>query len=84
MPRFWPTGGLWRHSDFLKLWSAETISQFGTQVSQLALPLVAILILDASTFEVAALGSCRSSSSRCRRESGWTGCRGARSSSPAT
>ena len=56
MPRFWPTGGLWRHSDFLKLWSAETISQFGTQVSQLALPLVAILILDASTFEVAALG----------------------------
>jgi MFS family permease len=57
MPRYWPTGGLWRHRDFLKLWSAETISQFGTQVSQLALPLVAILILDASTFEVAALGT---------------------------
>ena len=55
MPRLWPTGGLWRHRDFLKLWSAETISQFGTQVSQLALPLVAILILDASTFEIAAL-----------------------------
>ena len=54
--RLWPTGGLWRHGDFLKLWSAETISQFGTQVSQLALPLVAILVLDASTFEVAALG----------------------------
>lgn len=55
--RVWPTGGLWRHSDFLKLWSAETISQFGSQISQLALPLVAILILDASTFEVAALGT---------------------------
>ncbi len=55
--RVWPRGGLWRHSDFLKLWSAETISQFGTQISQLALPLVAILILDASTFEVAALGT---------------------------
>jgi len=53
----WPSGGLWRHSDFLKLWSAETISQFGTQVSQLALPLVAILVLDASAFEVAALGT---------------------------
>ena len=39
----WPRGGLWRHSDFLKLWSAETISQFGTQITQLALPLVAIL-----------------------------------------
>ncbi len=57
MPRYWPTGGLWRHRDFLKLWSAETVSQFGTQVSQLALPLVAILVLDASTFEVAALGT---------------------------
>jgi len=52
----WPTGGLWRHPDFLKLWSAETISQFGSQVSGLALPLAAILVLDASAFEVAALG----------------------------
>jgi MFS family permease len=57
MPRYWPTGGLWRHADFLKLWSGETISQFGTQISQLALPLVAVLVLDASTFEVAALGT---------------------------
>jgi MFS family permease len=57
MPRLWPTGGLWRHGDFLKLWSGETISQFGTQISQLALPLVAVLVLDASTFEVAALGT---------------------------
>jgi len=51
----WPTGGLWRHRDFLKLWSAETISQFGSQVGGLALPLVAILVLDATVFEVAAL-----------------------------
>jgi MFS family permease len=57
MPRLWPHGGLWRHSDFLKLWSAETISVFGTQVSQLALPLVAILVLDASAFSVAALAT---------------------------
>ncbi len=57
MRSFWPTGGLWRHADFLKLWSAETISQVGSQVSQLALPLVAILVLDASAFEVAALGT---------------------------
>ena len=38
MRSFWPTGGLWRHGDFLKLWSAETISQFGSQVGDLALP----------------------------------------------
>jgi len=51
----WPTGGLWRHADFLKLWSAETISQFGSQVGQLALGLVAILVLDATAFEVSVL-----------------------------
>ena len=55
--RLWPHGGLWRHGDFLKLWSAETVSQFGTQIGQLALPLVAILELDASPFAVAALGT---------------------------
>lgn len=49
-------GGLWRHPDFLKLWGAETISQLGTNVSQLALPLVAVLVLKASAFEVALLG----------------------------
>jgi MFS family permease len=56
MRSVWPRGGLWRHGDFLKLWSAETISVFGSQVGQLALPLVAILVLDATAFEVAALG----------------------------
>jgi len=53
--RLWPRGGLWRHGDFLRLWSAETVSQLGTQVSQLALPLAAILVLDASAFQVAFL-----------------------------
>ena len=52
----WPKGGLWRHPDFLKLWSAETISQFGSQVTGLALPLVAIITLGVSAFEVALLG----------------------------
>jgi MFS family permease len=56
MRRLLPSGGLWRHGDFLKLWSAETISQFGTQVSLLAIPFVAVVVLDASTFQVAALG----------------------------
>ena len=55
MSRIWPQGGLWRHPDFLKLWSAETISQLGSQVTGLALPLVAIITLDVSAFEVALL-----------------------------
>ncbi|MDP8957148.1 MAG: MFS transporter [Actinomycetota bacterium] len=55
--RWWAPGSqsLWRHSDFLRLWSAETISQFGTQVTLLALPLIAILILRANPFEIGLL-----------------------------
>ena len=44
-----------RQGDFLKLWSAQTISQFGSQISALALPLVAVLVLQATAFAVAAL-----------------------------
>jgi MFS family permease len=53
--RLWPQHGLWQHADFLKLWSAQTISQVGSQISGLVLPLVAVLTLHASAFEVAAL-----------------------------
>jgi MFS family permease len=48
---------LWRNGDFLRLWSAQTISQFGSEITALALPLVALLVLDASAFEVAALAT---------------------------
>ena len=57
MRRLWPSGGLWRHGDFLKLWAGETISQFGSTIDDIAFPLVAILVLDASAFEVAVLGT---------------------------
>lgn len=46
---------LWRHRDFLKLWSAETISRFGSEITGLALPLAAVIVLDASPFAVSAL-----------------------------
>ena len=49
-------GGLWAHRDFLWLWSSQTVSQFGSQVSALALPIVAIVVLRESAFEVAMLG----------------------------
>jgi MFS family permease len=48
-------GGLWHHLNFRRLWIGETVSQFGTMISQLALPLVAILVVHASTFEVGLL-----------------------------
>src|SRR5206468_11020232 len=44
------------HGCVRKLWSAVTGSQYGTHVSLLAIPFVAVVVLDASTFQVAALG----------------------------
>lgn len=46
---------LWAHHDFLRLWGADTVSQIGTMVSAVALPLVAVKTLHASTFEVGLL-----------------------------
>jgi MFS family permease len=42
---------LFRHPDFVKLWSAQTISQFGTQVTLLALPIIAATTLNVTPFE---------------------------------
>jgi MFS family permease len=47
--------GLWAHNDFLKLWAGETISVFGSLVGRTALPLTAILVLDAGALEVGLL-----------------------------
>jgi MFS family permease len=41
----------------MKLWTGETISQIGTQITFLALPLTAILILKATPFQVGLLGT---------------------------
>ena len=50
-------GGLWRHSEFVKLWAGHTISRFGSEISQLAIPLTAALVLDASAFQMGLLGT---------------------------
>ena len=48
---------LWRHPDFMKLWSAQTISLLGDEMTGLAVPLIAILLLHASAFEMGVLGT---------------------------
>lgn len=53
-PREWFTG-LWLSSDFRKLWGSLTITHFGGQITFLALPLTAALLLNASPFEVGVL-----------------------------
>lgn len=53
------TTSLWRNRDFLRLWAGETISLFGSEVSELALPLAAILVLDADAAALGLLGAAR-------------------------
>ncbi|MBV8856819.1 MAG: MFS transporter [Acidobacteria bacterium] len=45
-------GGLWRNADFVKLWLGMNVSFLGTQVSSLAYPLTAVLVLHADTAEM--------------------------------
>jgi MFS family permease len=51
-----PQGALWSHPDFLKMWTGQSISEFGSQISQLAIPLLAAVSLHASAFEFSLLG----------------------------
>lgn len=53
-PKF---NGLWRHPDFMKLWIGETVSVFGSQVTNLALPLTAALVLKANALEMGILAA---------------------------
>lgn len=51
-----PAGGsLWRHRDFLHYWSADAVDLVGSGVTQVALPLIAVVTLHASVWQVALL-----------------------------
>lgn len=47
--------GLWGDRPFLTFWAARTVSAFGTQVTLLALPLTAALVLDADAAQMGRL-----------------------------
>jgi len=53
------SAGLWRNTDFVKLWSAQTISGLGSAVSFLALPLIAASLLNATPFQMGVLAAVR-------------------------
>ncbi|HEV7215908.1 MAG TPA: MFS transporter [Chloroflexota bacterium] len=46
-----------RHPDFLKLWSGQSISSFGSAVTTVALPLTAVLALNASPVQMGLLAA---------------------------
>ncbi|MEV6974100.1 MFS transporter [Kitasatospora sp. NPDC093806] len=57
MNRAAPGGLLRRHRDFRLLWCGETAGKFGASVTGVAMPLIAVAELHASTFEIGLLGA---------------------------
>jgi MFS family permease len=49
--------GLWRHADFLRLWSGQTVSVFGSMVGRAAMSFTAILFLHASPIQMGLLNA---------------------------
>lgn len=56
-PAATPAPSLWRHGGFMRLWAGETASQFGEQFGNLAIPVIAVTVLGASSFEVGLLNT---------------------------
>lgn len=50
-------GSLWRDRNFLTVWGGQALSQFGAQIVELAIPVFAVLILQASEAEVGFLNA---------------------------
>ncbi|MBV9579782.1 MAG: arabinose ABC transporter permease, partial [Chloroflexi bacterium] len=48
-------GGVLRNPDFLRVWTGQSISMTGSQVSVLAMPLIAAVVLNASPLEMGLL-----------------------------
>ncbi len=49
--------GLWRNTDFLKLWIGQTVSLFGSHIGGGALRFTAILILGATPLQISLLAA---------------------------
>jgi hypothetical protein len=47
--------GLWQDRRFLTFWSAQTVSELGDRISDLALPLIAVTVLNATPEQVGLL-----------------------------
>ncbi len=50
------TASLWRNGSFVRLWFAQVVSNAGSQITNLALPLTAVLALGATPAQMGALG----------------------------
>jgi len=48
---------LWRHPNFLRLWTAQSVSAFGSRITRTALPVIAILLVTADPVEISIVGA---------------------------
>lgn len=51
------TDSLWRNGPFLRMWTGQTASSVGTQLGGLAIPVLAVSVLQATEFEVGLLSA---------------------------
>lgn len=49
---------LWRHADFLRLWSALTISVLGSQITLFVAPVITLFVLDATVVQAGLVTAC--------------------------
>jgi hypothetical protein len=73
LQRYWAV--LRHHPEYFKLWTGQTISYFGSAITNLALPLTAATVLKASPIQMGVLvlsPSCRTSSSAYQQAYGST------------
>jgi MFS family permease len=53
--RLWPDTGVFRERDFLRLWGAQAVSAVGARITRTALPVLAVLSIDASGLKLGAM-----------------------------
>ena len=52
-----PRGALWRQGDFLRLWGAQTVSDFGAWITRTGLPMMAVMGLAATPAQLGLLSA---------------------------
>ena len=55
MRKFLPSGALWAHAGFMRLWAAQSVSAFGSRIAREGFAMTAILTIHAPPSELGVL-----------------------------
>src|ERR1700682_4051220 len=53
----WQLQGLWKNPDFMKVWLSRTISNLGNGITGIALPVIAVQVLNATPAQMSILSA---------------------------